>query len=81
MDNLEWNPVGAAFAGKTQKAKNVDIAKKFMENADKMQDYFEDSGFNIGSAHMPGGTAFKEAETSGGAQLVLAAGSKKSDKY
>lgn len=52
-----------------------------MDKADQLQDAAEDAGLNMGSAHAAGGRFFKEAETSGGAQLVLAAGANFSDKY
>ncbi len=79
--NMEWSPVGTADAGMTTKAQNVDLVAAMADKADAIQDAAEDAGLNMGSAHMAGGRFFKEAETSGGAQLVLAAGANLTDKY
>jgi len=79
--SMGWTPVGTADAGMTTKAENVDIVAAMADKADEFQDWAEESGLNIGSAHMAGGSFYKEAETSGGAQLALAAGSHLSDKY
>ena len=78
---MEWTPVGTADAGMTTKAANIDIVAAMADKADQFQDAAEDAGLNMGSAHAAGGRFFKEAEKSGGAQLVLAAGSRQSDAF
>lgn len=79
--NMAWTPVGTADAGLTTKAENIDIVAAMRDIADTFQDAAEDAGLNMGSAHAAGGRFFKEAEHVRDAQLVLAAGSRKSDKY